>query len=269
MKIGEKEFEDHGRTYVMGILDLAPDSLSDGGRLNIIDKAILHTAQMIDEGMDVLDIGTGSSKPGYSMVSDEEELNRLIPVLRAVKKKFDIPVSVDTYKSGVARAAIYEGADMVNDIWGLKFDPNMAKVIADGKISCCLVHNRKDMDYSSFFEDVEEDMEESVRLALDAGIPQERILLDPGVGIAKTQDQDLSILKHLSYFHKLQFPLLLGASRKAFIDYAMHLPEDEREEATFVSTVLATEADYSFVRVHNVKTNRRAVDMTEAIIRAQ
>lgn len=253
----------------MGILNVTPDSFSDGGRFNKVDEALLHTAQMIDEGMDILDIGAESTHPGYTKISDEEELNRLLPVLKAVKKQFSIPVSVDTYKSGVARAAIYEGADMINDIWGLKYDPNMAKVIAEGKTACCLMHNRADMDYTDFFADMQEDLEESVRLALEAGIEQDRIVLDPGIGFAKTPEQNLAVMKHLAIFHKLGYPLLLGASRKSFIGHALNLPAEEREEGTMVSSVFAAEADYSFVRVHDVKKNRRAVDMTRAILEAE
>ena len=146
MKIGNRDFKEHGKTYIMGILNVTPDSFSDGGRWNDMDRALFHVEEMCKEGMDILDVGGESTRPGYTLLSDEEEIARVVPVIEAVKKRFDIPVSLDTYKSNVAKAGIAAGIDLVNDIWGLKYDEKMAEVIAESGLPCCLMHNRKNTD---------------------------------------------------------------------------------------------------------------------------
>ena len=154
MKIGNKDFLSKGKTYIMGILNVTPDSFSDGGKWNEKDAALRHVETMLEEGMDILDIGGESTRPGYTMISDQQEIERVVPIIEEVKAHFDIPISLDTYKSAVAKAGISAGADLINDIWGLKYDPQMANVIASAKVPCCLMHNRKEADYKCFFPEL-------------------------------------------------------------------------------------------------------------------
>ena len=186
MRIGNHEFDIKNDTYIMGILNVTPDSFSDGGRFNQLDAALAHTKQMIEEGATIIDVGGESTRSGYTKISDEEEIGRVVPVIRAIKEQFDIPVSIDTYKSAVAEAAIEAGADLVNDIWGLKYDPKMADVIARHDVACCLMHNRDNMDYNDFMEDMLNDLRETIAIAKKAGIADDKIMLDPGVGYAKS-----------------------------------------------------------------------------------
>ena len=192
MIIGNREFKD--RTYVMGILNVTPDSFSDGSKYNTLDRALKHTEEMIKDGMDIVDVGGESTRPGYTMISDEEEISRVVPVVEKIKAEFDIPISVDTYKSGVAKAAINAGADLINDIWGFKYDENMAQVVKDGNVSCCRMHNRKEMNYTDYMNDVLNDLKESIAKAKAVGIDDNRICTDPGVGFAKTYEQNLEII---------------------------------------------------------------------------
>lgn len=266
MKIGNRTFADHGKTYVMGILNVTPDSFSDGGKFTGMDEALYHVEEMIKDGMDLLDIGGESTHPGYTMIPDIVEINRLLPVLHAVKERFDIPISVDTYKAGVAQTVIAEGADLINDIWGLKHDPRMAEVIAEGNVPCCLMHNRETAQYQNFLREVLSDLEESMAIAEKAGIPKEHIILDPGIGFGKTTEQNLVLIKHMNQLEEFGCPMLLGTSRKSVIGNTLNLPVDEREEGTVATTVMAVLAGYSWVRVHNVKANRRAISMVESIM---
>lgn len=267
MKIGGKEFDINNHTYIMGILNVTPDSFSDGGKFQNIDAALFHAEQMIKEGADILDVGGESTRPGHVQITDDEEIERVVPVICRLKERFDIPVSVDTYKSAVAGAALEAGADLVNDIWGLKYDENMASVIAKSKAACCLMHNRNEAGYSDFLEDFLEDMRGCVSLADNAGISRDRIILDPGVGFGKTYEMNLEIINRLDILHKLGFPVLLGTSRKSVIGLTLDLPADEREEGTLVTTVYAVQKRCAFVRVHDVEKNKRAIQMTEALMR--
>lgn len=265
MRIGNKEFAENGHTYVMGILNITPDSFSDGGAYNTVDKALYRVEQMIAEGMDILDIGGESTRPGYTMISEEEEIDRVIPVLEKVKSRFDTPISLDTYKSKVAAAGIAAGADLINDIWGLKYDPMMAEVIARAGVPCCLMHNRKEAVYDRYMEEVLQDLKETIDLARAAGISGNRIILDPGVGFGKSYEQNLEIIDRLELLHTLGCPVLLGTSRKSVIGLALDLPAAQRVEGTIVTTVYAVRGGAMFVRVHDVKENARAVRMAEAI----
>ena len=266
MQIGNRDFRVSGKTYVMGILNVTPDSFSDGGKWNRMDAALAHVEEMLKDGMDVLDIGGESTRPGYTLLSDEEETERVVPVIEAVKARFDVPISLDTYKSRVAQAGIEAGADLINDIWGLKYDGQMAKVIAESGLPCCLMHNRKDTDYRSFMQDVAADLADCLHLAECAGIPQDKIILDPGVGFAKSYEQNLQIINNMEQLHVLGCPILLGTSRKSVIGLTLDLPASERLEGTLVTTVMAVMKGCMFVRVHDVKENVRAIRMAEAIL---
>ena len=267
MIIGGKQFDTRHHTYIMGILNVTPDSFSDGGRYTDPDAALFRAEQMIREGADILDVGGESTRPGYTRISDGEEIRRTAPVIRALKERFDVPVSVDTYKASVAEAALEAGADLVNDIWGLKHGEEMARVIAESGAACCLMHNRTEPVYENFLRDVVSDLRESAATAERAGISREKIILDPGVGFAKTYEMNLEIIRSLEIFHELGLPLLLGTSRKSVIGLTLDLPADQREEGTLVTTVYAVQKGCAFVRVHDVEKNKRVVRMTEALLR--
>ena len=266
MRIGSRDFATTGHTYIMGILNVTPDSFSDGGKFNQINAALKHAEEMIGDGADVIDIGGESTRPGYTKISDEEEIDRVVPVIEAVKKEFEIPISVDTYKSGVAEAAAQAGVDLINDIWGLKYDARMAEVIAKSGLACCLMHNRDNTEYRNFMEDVKQDLRETIALAKAAGIADDKIILDPGVGFAKSYENNLEVIRRLKEFNELKYPVLLGTSRKSVIGLTLDLPAAERVEGTIVTTVMAVEAGCMFVRVHDVKENHRAIQMAEAIL---
>lgn len=267
MQIGNRDFKVSGKTYVMGILNVTPDSFSDGGKWNRMDAALAHVEEMLKDGMDVLDIGGESTRPGYTLLSDEEETERVVPVIEAVKARFDVPVSLDTYKGEVASAGIAAGADMINDIWGLKYDDKIAGAIAASGVACCLMHNREKAVYTDFMQEVAVDLAETIRLAEKAGIDDGKIILDPGVGFAKSYEQNLEIINCLEQLGILGYPLLLGTSRKSVIGLTLDLPAQDRVEGTLVTTVMAVQKGCMFVRVHDIKENVRTIKMTEAILK--
>ena len=269
MKIGNREFDVKNKTYIMGILNVTPDSFSDGGKWNDMDHALKHTEAMIAEGADILDIGGESTRPGHTPVGAQEEIERILPVIEAVKGRFDIPISVDTYKGCVAEEALKHGADLINDIWGLKYDPEMAPVIARYQAPCCLMHNRKNTDYHDFMKDVLMDLENSLELAKNARISYDKIMIDPGVGFAKSYEQNLTVIKNVSELHSLGLPVLMAASRKSVVGLTLDLPKDERLEGTIAITVAAVLSGCSFIRVHDVKENLRAMRMAKAILQAE
>ena len=250
----------------MGILNVTPDSFSDGGKWNNMDAALKHTEQMIAEGCDILDIGGESTRPGYTLLSDEEEISRVVPVIEAVKSRFDVPISLDTYKSNVAKAGLKAGADLINDIWGCKYDPEMASVIAEAGVPCCLMHNRKEAVYNDYLNDVLDDLRECVRIAKAAGVADDRIILDPGIGFGKTYENNLELMNHVEILQQLGYPVLLGTSRKSMIGLTLDLPAAERVEGTIVTTVMGVMKGCCIVRVHDVKENKRAVAMTEKLL---
>lgn len=267
MRIGTHDFNIEENAYIMGILNVTPDSFSDGGKIQSVDAALKRAEQMQREGAAILDIGGESTRPGYTPVSEEEEMERVLPVIEAIKQRLDIPVSVDTYKSVVAEASIQAGADLINDIWGLKADAHMAEVIAKNGVACCLMHNRSKPVYEDFVEDMLTDLNETISLAKEAGIADDRIILDPGVGFAKTYEQNLEAIRSLGRIKELGYPVLLGTSRKSVIGLTLDLPSDERVEGTLVTTVAAVAQGCGFVRVHDIKENYRAIQMAQAIYR--
>ena len=269
MIIGNRVFDVEHRTYIMGILNVTPDSFSDGGKFNQIDAALSHAEEMIRDGADIIDIGGESTRPGHTVISDEEEISRVAPVIEALKRRFDIPVSIDTYKGNVSEAALKAGADLVNDIWGFKFDHRVAELTAQYGAACCLMHNRTKPVYQDYLNDVVADLRECVRIAKDAGVSDDKIILDPGVGFGKTYQMNLKIINHVDVLHSLGFPILLGTSRKSVIGQTLNLPTDQRVEGTLATTVLGVMKGCAFVRVHDIKENKRVIQMTEAIMGRQ
>lgn len=265
MKIGNVDFDLKKRTYIMGILNITPDSFSDGGKYNSTDLAKKRVETMIKDGAHIIDIGGESTRPGYTLLTDKEEIERVIPIIKEIKSEFNIPISLDTYKSEVAKAGIDAGADLINDIWGLKYDSKMAELLAESKLPCCLMHNRNNRIYQNFMQDIAADLSETIQIAERAGIEDDKIILDPGVGFAKSYENNLEVINCLEELHMFGYPLLLGTSRKSVIGLALDLPVEDRLEGTLATTVIAVMKGCSFVRVHDIKENARAIKMTEAI----
>lgn len=267
MQIGGREFNFNKKAYIMGILNMTPDSFSDGGKYRNIEEAKEQVTRMIEEGAHIIDVGGESTRPGHEEVEVQEEINRVVPIIEMIKMNFDTIISVDTSKAEVAEAAIIAGADMVNDVWGLKKDPNIAAVIAKHHVACCIMHNRDKSDYQNLIMDIIKDLAGSIEIAAKAGIKKEQIIIDPGIGFAKTVKHNFKVMRELSVFNQLGYPLLLGTSRKSMIGKTLDLPIDQRVEGTIVTTVLGVEAGVALFRVHDVLENKRAIDMTLAILK--
>lgn len=265
--IQAKEFQldINKRTHIMGILNVTPDSFSDGGNYYDIEKAVARAKKMEAEGADIIDIGGESTRPGHTPISGEEEARRIIPVIEALKETLQIPISVDTYKATVAEQAVKAGASIINDIWGAKREPKIAEVAARYDVPIILMHNRMDMDYKDFMMDVKADLQESISIAKQAGVKDSQIILDPGIGFAKTMEQNQYMIKELQELITLGYPLLLAASRKKFIGEVLHVPADQRDVGTAATTVIGIGKGARIVRVHDVKINREAARVADAI----
>ncbi|GAB6167643.1 dihydropteroate synthase [Clostridium carnis] len=269
MRIGNKEYNLNERTLVMGILNITPDSFSDGGKFNELEASVNRARQMVLDGVDIIDIGGESTRPGADYVSEEEEIRRVVPIIKAIKKEIDIPISIDTYKSKTAEEAIKAGADIINDIWGFKKDKEMAKVAAKYNVQCILMHNREDNNYMNLIKDVKLDLIESINLALDAGVKSENIILDPGIGFAKSYEENLIVMNNLEKIVEIGYPVLLGTSRKSMIGIALDVDVKNRLEGTIATTVMGIMKGCNFIRVHDVLENKRACIMTDKIIKAE
>lgn len=268
MLIGNRKFYTENGVYVMGILNVTPDSFSDGGLWTERDAALRQAGRMAEEGAAIIDIGGESTRPGHTPVSAEDEAARVLPIVEAVKRETGLPVSIDTYKAEVARAALEAGADMVNDIWGLRRDGGeMAALIAGTGAACCLMHNRERAEYADFMADMLSDLRETLAIADRAGIARSSIVLDPGIGFGKTYEQNLIAMNRLDELLAFGCPVLLAASRKSVIGLTLDLPADERMEGTIATTVAGVLRGAAFVRVHDVKENLRAARMALAIRR--
>lgn len=265
MIIGKKEFDTVNSKYVMGILNVTPDSFYDGSKYNIIDKARERAYLMTRDGADIIDIGGESTRSGAMAISCEEELERVIPVIEAVKSETDVPISLDTYKATVAEEGIKAGADMINDIYGLKRELRMAQIIAQHKVACTIMHNRDNSIYNSIIDDVASDLSESIGIALKNGISQERIIIDPGIGFAKDTNQNLQVISDIKPLTQLGFPVLLGVSRKSVIGNVLKLPVEERLYGTLALNMFGILNGVSFIRVHDVKEHVQVIKMLEAL----
>jgi dihydropteroate synthase len=256
------------RSYIMGILNVTPDSFSDGGEWNTVEKAVAHAIEMVADGADIIDIGGESTRPGHTQISDAEEIARVVPIIEALKKAVDVPLSIDTYKSAVARAACEAGIDIINDIWGCKYDSEIAAVAAAFDVPIILMHNREKPDYAFLIEDMLADLAESVRIAVSAGVKRENIILDPGCGFGKTYEDNLNVVHHLKRFTELGYPVLLGTSRKRFIGTALgDLPFKERDLGTAATTALGIVNGAQLFRVHNVKANAEMARMMDIMLK--
>ena len=260
---------DYGkRTYIMGILNVTPDSFSDGGDFNSVEKALKHAKEMVAEGADMVDIGGESTRPGHTYVDSEEEIRRVVPVIKALREELSVPMSIDTYKADVAEEALKLGVEMVNDVWGLRRDENMANVVAKYDAEVCIMHNQDGTEYDKdIMESIKDFLNESIKMALDAGVKKEKIVLDPGIGFGKTFEQNLEVLRRLGELRELGYPILLGTSRKSVIGNVLHLEPKDRVEGTVATTVLGIRDGVDIVRVHDITENLRAAKMADAIYR--
>ena len=265
-RCGNVEFRWGQRTYVMGVVNVAPDSFSGDG-LRSVDDAVAQARRFVAEGADVIDVGGESTRPDFTPISIEEELERVLPVVERLVNELPVPVSVDTYKSAVARDAVAAGARMINDVWGLKRDPEIAQVAADSGIPLVITQNQRDASFHHFFPELVADLERSLQLALKAGVEWNNIIVDPGVGFGKTVEQNLEIVRRLSELKSLRRPILLGTSRKSFIGLVLDLPVDQRMEGTAASIAIGIANGADMVRVHDVGQMVRVVRMSDAIIR--
>lgn len=254
------------KTLVMGILNVTPDSFSDGGKYDGIDAAVERARKMVEDGADIIDIGGESTRPGYTLISDEEELERIVPVIEAISKNIDAPISVDTYKAKVAKGAIEAGAHIINDIWGGKWDDQMCAVAAKCNVPFILMHNRQDRNYGNFARDVFNDLYESVGLALKAGVKPENIILDPGIGFAKSINENIEMMRNLDILVALGYPVLLGTSKKSFIGKVLDLPVSERMEGTGATVCYGIQKGCQIIRIHDVKEMARMAKMMDALI---
>lgn len=256
------------RTYVMGILNVTPDSFSDGGSYVHLADAVHQASRMMQEGADIIDIGGESTRPGSRPVTVDEEIERVIPVIRRLSAEVDIPLSVDTYRAKTAALAIEAGAHMINDVWGLKHDPEMARVAATYAVPVCIMHNRTTGPlYTNLIEDMLRELAESINIAKHAGVKDENIIIDPGIGFAKTFEHNLLVMRHLEEFKRLGYPVLLGASRKSFIGKALGLEVDERLEGTLAVTATGILKGADMVRIHDVLPNVRVARMSDCMVR--
>ena len=286
LTINGKPFEWGSRTYVMGILNLTPDSFSGDGLFTGDDSssdAVTQARRFVEAGADIIDVGGESTRPGSASVSAEDELARVVPVIAALAKEVDLPISIDTYKAEVAEAALEAGAHMINDVWGLRADPELAGVVAKWEVPVILMHNRSKpansevqerlggryvgVEYDDLIEDVIRELMESVSIANAAGIRKQNIILDPGIGFGKTVEQNLELIERTSEFHSLDYPLLIGPSRKSFIGYTLDLPSDQRAEGTAAAVAVGIVGGADIVRVHDVEMIVRVARMVDAIVR--
>lgn len=269
MIIRNKKFDFDERTYIMGILNITPDSFSDGGKYNNVKMAVERAKKLIEDGADIIDIGGESTRPKAEYVFEDDEIARVVPVIEAIRKELDVVISIDTYKSKTAEAAIKAGADIINDVWGFKKDVNIAKVAAKYNVPCVLMHNRESIPYDNLMEDLNSDLMESINLALGAGVDKNKIILDPGIGFAKTLEENLIVMNNLEKVRGLGYPVLLGTSRKSMIGLTLNLPVTERVEGTIATTVIGIMKGARIIRVHDVLENKRAALMTDEIFKVQ
>ncbi|PJK15658.1 dihydropteroate synthase [Chryseomicrobium excrementi] len=254
-------------TVVMGILNVTPDSFSDGGLYNNVEQAVERTREMVEQGAKIVDIGGESTRPGYTRISDEEEIGRVVPVIRAIREA-GIPVflSIDTYKSAVAKAALDAGVDILNDIWGVRKDPAIARLAAEYKAPLILMHNRETADYKEFWHDAKADLEESLAIAKRHGVEDEQIWLDPGIGFGKNTTHNIWMMQHLPQLVEMGYPVLLATSRKSLIGNVLKLPVEERLEGTAATVSYGIDKGVHLVRVHDVKEMTRTTRMMDILV---
>jgi dihydropteroate synthase len=283
LTISGRTFNWGERTYIMGVVNVTPDSFSGDGLGDDVEGALGRARRMIEQGADIIDVGGESTRPGSEPVNVEEELHRVIPVVKGLAQSTDIPISIDTYEAKVAEEAVAAGAELINDVWGLRMDPLLADVAARHQVPLVVMHNRsrpKDavqterlggrylgVEYEDLLADIIRELRESIALALEAGVEREKIVVDPGIGFGKTVEQNLQLMAELAELKVLGRPILLGPSRKSFIGYALDLPAEERVEGTAAAAAIGIAHGVDILRVHDVKEMVRVARMTDAMVR--
>lgn len=289
LALGPTTFDWGRRTYLMGILNLTPDSFSGDGLARSdtdsdwVSEAVAQARAQVAAGADILDVGGESTRPGGVPVALDEELRRVLPVIRALVQTVSVPISIDTYKAEVARQAVAAGATLINDVWGLRMDSGMAHVVAETGAAAVLMHNRsrpKDaaqetqlggryvgVEYGDLVRDIVRELQVSVDTALAAGVPRERIIVDPGIGFGKTVEQNLELVYRLRELRTLGYPILVGPSRKSFVGYTLNLPPDQRVEGTAAAVTLCIDRGADIVRVHDVAAMHRVARLADAVVR--
>ena len=265
--LGGRELRWGRKTYIMGILNITTDSFSGDGVGKDMETALARAKRLVAEGADIIDIGGESTRPDSRPVTPEEEINRVLPVIKMLSSEVDVPISIDTYKSGVARLALEAGANMINDVWGLRQDPELAHVAAERGVPLVITANQRDMQYDNIMTAVVDSLVVGMNLALDAGVAWGNIIIDPGIGFGKTLEGNLEVLRRLSELKSLGRPILLGTSRKSMIGLVLDLPVDERLEGTAATVALGIANGADMIRVHDVLQMKRVAKMTDAIVR--
>lgn len=260
------EIDFKNETYVMGILNVTPDSFSDGGKYNKLEDAVSRAKQMLADGATIIDVGGESTRPGYTEISVEDELSRVVPVIKALREETNAVISIDTYKAEVARGAIEAGAHIINDIWGARREPEIARVAAKLNVPIILMHNRMNEEYDDFWTDAKSDLEESIAIAKEAGVPEHHIWLDPGIGFAKSMEQNITMMQKLDLLTDMGYPVLLATSKKRVIGAVLDLPVDERTEGTGATVCHGIQLGCHMVRVHDVKEISRMVRMMDVLV---
>ncbi|WP_019244484.1 MULTISPECIES: dihydropteroate synthase [Bacillus] len=263
---GPYELDFGKKTLIMGILNVTPDSFSDGGRFNEIDAAVEQAKKLVADGADIIDIGGESTRPGAEMVTEVEELERVIPVIQAIAKEVAVPISIDTYKAEVAKQAILAGAHIINDVWGGKADSRMSQVAAELDVPFIIMHNRSDVNYKNFIRDSFYDIYESLHMAKKAGVKDHNIIVDPGIGFAKDLKQNIEMMRSLDQLVGLGYPVLLGTSRKSMIGAVLDLPANDRLEGTGATVCYGIQKGCQIIRVHDVKEMARMAKMMDALV---
>ncbi|ERM93362.1 dihydropteroate synthase [Caldanaerobacter subterraneus subsp. yonseiensis KB-1] len=267
LKCRDKTLEIGKRTYIMGILNMTPDSFSDGGKYNTLEKGIERALQMIEEGADIIDVGGESTRPGYTPVDEEEEIRRVIPVIERLSKISDVIISVDTMKANVALKALEAGAHIVNDVWGLQRDPKMAEVVAKYKAGVVMMHNSNVAEYDDVVKSIIEFLKKSIEIAEKAGIERNQMIVDPGIGFGKTLEHNLEVMNRLEELKVLGLPVLLGTSRKSMIGKVLNVDVEDRLEGTAATVAVGIVKGVDIIRVHDVKEMSRVAKMTDAMVR--
>ena len=267
MLLGGRELCWGRKTYVIGIINVTADSFSGDGVGSDVEAALARAKRLIDEGADIIDIGGESTRPDSKPVTIEEELDRVLPVIKKISSKIDVPVSIDTYKPEVARRAIDAGANMINDVWGLRQDPELARVAAEYGVPLVITANQRDTQYKNIMTEVVESLVVGMDTALDAGVVWENVIVDPGIGFGKTLEGNLEVLRRLGELKLLGRPILLGTSRKSMIGQVLDLPVDERLEGTAATVALGIANGADIIRVHDVLQMKRVAKMTDAVVR--
>ena len=269
MIIGNKDFAIGRRTYIVGIVNVTPDSFFDGGEFDCTEVAVKHAIKLIGDGADIIEIGGESTRPGHEKVDEKTEMERVLPVIKNLREKTDIPIAVDTSKSSVADAALSLGAALINDISCFTLDKELPVVCAKHNAVCCVMHNRKNLEYRNLLMDVMMDLQRGIYNVEKAGVTTDKIIIDPGIGFAKAVYDNLVILRNLSYFAAYEYPVMIGTSRKSFMGKIFGIEAKDRLETTLATTALAINSQIDFIRVHDVLENKRVAMMADELVRGR